>query len=181
MADENLMVDRAGLGPRPLARKASELPFEDQNELLIRFKDFKMVDLRRSKRTAYEKVWFIKRIIKTLNKKPNDITREDLRNYLRSLEKYSAATYKNALMAIKVIFRDYLEKPELVSSFKFPHQVFKPKQIMSKEQVKQFYLCLEAPKEKAHYMLYATTGLRREEILSLNPEDIDLTPNNHLG
>jgi integrase len=89
-------------------------------------------------------------------------------------------------MAIKVFFRDYFEKPELVSSFKFPHQVFKPKQIVSKEQVKQFYLCLESPKEKALYMLYATTGLRREEILTLTPEDIDfenrmITPNNHLG
>lgn len=35
-------------------------------------------------------------------------------------------------------------------------------------------------------MLYATTGLRREEILSLTPEDVDfdsrmITPNNHLG
>ncbi|TRO53689.1 hypothetical protein E2P63_02155 [Candidatus Bathyarchaeota archaeon] len=35
-------------------------------------------------------------------------------------------------------------------------------------------------------MLYATTGLRRQEILSLTPEDIDyekriITPNNHLG
>jgi hypothetical protein len=124
-----------------------------------------MVDLRRSKRTAYEKVWFIKRIIKTLNKQPNDTNREDLRNYLRSLENYSAATYKNALMAIKVFFRDYLEKPELVSSFKFPHQVFQPKQIISREQIKQFYLYLESPKEKALYMLYATTGLKRRNTL----------------
>lgn len=35
-------------------------------------------------------------------------------------------------------------------------------------------------------MLYATTGLRRDEILSLKPEDIDfskrmITPNNHIG
>ena len=145
-----------------------------------------MVDLRRSKRTAYEKVWFIKRLLKNVNKKPSEISREDLRGFLRTLENYSAATYKNALMALKVFFRDYLEKPELVSSFRFPHQVFKPKQIVSKEQVKQFYTHLETPKEKALFMLYATTGLRREEILLLEPEDIDfenrmITPNNHLG
>jgi integrase len=89
-------------------------------------------------------------------------------------------------MALKVFFRNYLEKPELVSSFKFPHQVFKPKQIVSKEQVKQFYFCLNTSKEKALFMLYAPTGLRREEILSLTPEDVDfdnrmITPNNHLG
>jgi site-specific recombinase XerD len=99
-----------------LARKASDLNFQDQNELLSRFKDFQMVDLRRSKRTAYEKVWFIKRLLKNVNKNANDICRDDLRNFLRTLENYSAATYKNALMALKVFFRDYLEKPELVSS-----------------------------------------------------------------
>lgn len=110
---------------------------------------------------------------KTLTKNQAKSAREDLRGFLRTLENYSAATYKNALMALKVFFRDYIEKPDLVSSFRFPHQVFKPKQMVSKEQVKQFYLCLNSPKEKALYMLYATTGLRREEILLLTPEDID--------
>ena len=171
---------------RPLARKAPELPLEDENELLERFRDFQIVDLRRSKRTAYEKVWFIKRLFKTVNKKPDEFSREDLRCFLKSLENLSAATYKNALMALKVFFRDFLEMPQVVASFKFPHQVFKPKQIVSKEQLKQFYECLETLKEKALFLLYATTGLRREEILSLKPEDIDLskrmiTPNNHEG
>ena len=52
--------------------------------------------------------------------------------------------------------------------------------------MKQFYESLKTLKEKALFMLYATTGLRREEILSLRPEDVDfskrmITPNNHLG
>jgi integrase len=89
-------------------------------------------------------------------------------------------------MALKVFFRDFLEMPEVVASFKFPHQVFKPKQIVSKEQLKQFYQCLETSKEKVLFMLYVTTGLRREEILSLKPDNTDfdkrmITPNNHEG
>jgi len=145
-----------------------------------------MVDLRRSKRTAYEKVWFIKRMLKAVSKRPNEISREDLRCYLKTLEKFSEATYKNALMALKVFFRDFLELPEVVASFRFPHQMFNPKQIVSREQVKQFYECLETPKEKALFLLYATTGLGRDEILSLKPEDIDfskrmITPNSHVG
>jgi integrase/recombinase XerD len=57
---------------------------------------------------------------------------------------------------------------------------------VSIEQLKQFYGCLETSKEKALFMLYATTGLRRDEILSLKLEDIDferrmITPNNHHG
>lgn len=89
-------------------------------------------------------------------------------------------------MALKVFFRDFLRMPEVVESFKFPHQVFRPKQILSKEQLRQFYECVETPKERALFLLYATTGLRREEILSLKPEDIDfekhmITPDNHNG
>jgi integrase/recombinase XerD len=174
------------LNQRPLARKAPEMPSENESQLLERFHDFQIVDLRRSKRTAYEKVWFIKRLLRTVAKAPTDITVEDLRGYLKTLKGYSSSYYKNVLMSLKVFFRDFLELPEIVSSFRFPQRVFKPKQIVSKEQLKQFYECLEKPKEKALFMLYATTGLRRQEILSLKLEDIDfskrmITPNIHEG
>ena len=175
------------LNRRPLARKAPE---EDSNQdlkqLMERFYDFQIVDLRRAKRTAYEKVWFIRKLLKTVNKNPNEVTREDLRAFLKTLESYSAAYYKNALMALKVFFRDYMEKPELVESFRFPHQPYKPKHIVSREELRRFYQAIETPKEKALFLLYATSGLRREEILTLTPEDVDfekrmITPNNHFG
>jgi integrase len=175
------------LNRRPLARKAPEKDSNsDLKQLLARFYDFQIVDLRRAKRTAYEKVWFIRKLLKTVNKNPNQITREDLRTFLKTLEGYSAAYYKNALMAIKVFFRDYMEKPELTASFRFPHQPYKPKHIVSREELRRFYSAIETPKEKALFLLYATTGLRRQEILSLKPEDIDfekrmITPNNHHG
>jgi len=174
------------LNRRPLARKAPELSFKDQEEMLERFYDFQIVDLRRAKRTAYEKVWFIRKLLKTIRKNPNEITRDDLRSFFKTLENYSAAYYKNALMALKVFFRDYMEKPELVESFRFPHQVYKPKHIVSKEDLRRFYSAIETPKEKALFLFYATSGLRRQEILSLKPDDIDfekrmITPNNHFG
>jgi len=174
------------LNRRPLARKGTVLAFKNQEEMLGRFRDFQLVDLRRSKRTAYEKVWWIKRVLKFLNKNPCEISRDDLRLFLKSLDGYSRSHYKNALMALKVFFRDFLQKPELVSSFKFPHRVFKPKQIVTKEQIRVFYGALDTTKEKALFLLYATSGLRRQEILTLTPEDVDfekrmITPSNHLG
>jgi len=62
-----------------LAREAPELPSENESQLLERFHDFQIVDLRRNKRTAYEKVWFIRRLLEAVAKSPNDITAEDLR------------------------------------------------------------------------------------------------------
>jgi integrase/recombinase XerD len=171
------------LNRRPSARQAPGIPSE---QLLTRFREFLKVDLRRSDKTAYEHTYYIKRFLNELPKPVESVTVEDVREYLKSLKTVSSAQYKNILMALKVFFRDFFKAPEVVSSFKFPHQVFKPKQILNKEQLVQFYKCLETAKEKALFMLYATTGLRREEILSLKPEDIDfnkrmITPDNHNG
>jgi hypothetical protein len=44
------------LNRRPLARKAPTLCFEEDDQLLESFRDYQIVDLRRSKKTAYEKV-----------------------------------------------------------------------------------------------------------------------------
>ena len=64
--------------------------------------------------------------------------------------------------------------------------MYKPKHIVSKEDLRRFYEAIETPKERALFLLYATSGLRRQEILSLTADDIDfekrmITPNNHLG
>jgi len=153
--------------------------------LLTRFREFLKVDLRRSDKTAYEHTYYVKKFLNELLKPVESANADDVRQYLKNL-KISSAQYKNILMALKVFFRDFLKAPEVVSSFKFPHQVFKPKQILNKEQLQQFYKCLETPKEKALFLLYATTGLRRDEILSLKLEDVDfekrmITPDNHRG
>ena len=168
---------------RPSARQAPGIPSEI---LLTRFREFLKVDLRRSDKTAYEHTYYIKKFLNESPKHVESTTAEDVREYLKSLKGASSAQYKNILMALKVFFRDFLKMPEVVASFKFPHQVFKPKQILNKEQLVQFYKYLETAKEKALFMLYATTGLRRDEILLLKPEDIDfekrmITPNNHNG
>jgi integrase len=153
--------------------------------LLIKFREFLKIDLRRSEKTAYEHTYYTKRFLNELEVPVESATAEDIRAYLKNL-KVSSAQYKNILMALKLFFRDYLKAPEVIASFKFPHQLFKPKQIVTREQVTQFYEAIETSKEKALFMLYATTGLRKDEILLLEPEDVDfekrmITPNNHLG
>lgn len=64
--------------------------------------------------------------------------------------------------------------------------MYKLKHIVSKEDLRRFCGALETPKEKALFLLYATSGLRRQETLSLKAEDIDfekrmIIANNHLG
>jgi integrase len=119
--------------------------------------------LRRSEKTAYEHTYYIKRFLNEFKVPMELANSDDVREYLKNL-KVSSAQYKNILMALKLFFRDFLKKPEAVATFKFPHQVFKPKQIVSKEQLQLFYGAFETAKEKALFMLYATTGLRRDSL-----------------
>jgi len=72
-----------------------------------------------------------------------------------------------------VFFRDFLNHPEVVETFRFPKQVFKPKNIPSREALRKFYEALGSAKEKALFLVYASSGLRRMEVLNLLISEID--------
>ena len=187
-------MGRTGLEPatfctssvkRPLFRKMQPKEIDD---LLERFRDFVLVDLRRDKKTTHDHIYYVRKFLEQLSKPVDTIVIDDVRAYFRALNRASASchTYKNTLSALKVFFRDFLAKPQLVESFKFPRPPFKPKHIVAKEQLQTFFECLELPKEKALFLLYATSGLRRNEVICLRPENIDfnnrmITPCVHEG
>jgi integrase len=83
-------------------------------------------------------------------------------------EKVSASAYKNELASLKKFFGDYLGMHHLVDSFKYPRQNFKPISAPSKPQLQAFYKALETPRARALFLIYATSGLRKSEILNLN-------------
>lgn len=119
-------------------------------------------------------------------KKVNEVTREYVRAYPKSLSDSGKATRINTLKTLKVLFRDFLGKPEVVETFKFPKQVFKPKIISTKAELRKFYEAIDSLKEKALFLMYASSGLRRMEILGLKRMDIDfekrmIKPKAHSG
>jgi len=79
---------------RPSARQASGVSTE---QFLSKFKEFLRVDLRRSKKTAYEPTYYIKRFLKTSNVQLDSVDSEDIREHQKNL-KVSSAQYKNILM-----------------------------------------------------------------------------------
>ena len=108
------------------------------------------------------------------------------RSYLKGLNGAGTATYSNTLKSLKVFFRDFLNKPDIVETFRFPRQNYKPKNIPSTEILKNFYEALSSTKEKALFLLYASSGLRRMEVLNLSIKDIDfekkmIKPKPHSG
>jgi integrase len=55
-----------------------------------------------------------------------------------------------------------------------PPYEFKPRILPSIEVLRRFYSNLKTTQDKLLFLLYATTGLRKSEVLSLEVKDIDL-------
>ncbi|MEM2227648.1 MAG: integrase [Candidatus Bathyarchaeia archaeon] len=139
---------------------------------LKNFKKFLLIDLCLTPKTVRGYIFSINRFLKNVRKE--DISEEDIRNYLESISHYSANYRKNAIIAFRRFFRDFLKKPSVVSSFRFPPLEFKPPIVPSKEDLKRFYNALSNKRDKALFLIFASSGLRTNEILSLDLADIDL-------
>jgi integrase len=155
-------------------------------DTIQKFVEFCKIDLQLAPATAYGHKLKNRKFFRAVSKNPQTITAEDIRGYLSSLKGLSASTYANYLKALKVFFRDFMRMEHVVKSFKFPNHPFKIKTIPTRQQLRKFYDALTKPKDKALFMLYASSGLRKAEILNLTLDNIDfkkrmITPNNHTG
>jgi integrase len=109
-----------------------------------------------------------------MNHPTKQITTDDIRNYLKTFDGLSQYAYSNALKALKVFFRDFMKAGYLVESFRFPSIVYNPIIVPNKEELQIFYTNLETAEDRALFLLYATSGLRRNEVLSLLISDVDI-------
>ncbi len=146
----------------------------DINEIVSRFKEFCIIDKCLAKRTAKHHENIIHKFLSTIGKAPSVIDDSDVRAYLASFKDKSPHTYRNILKSLRVFFRDFMQRPEVIQTFRFPYIPVTIKSIPTKEQLQTFYSALKTPKHKAIFLFYATTGLRRTEVLHLTRKDIDL-------
>jgi len=126
----------------------------------------------------------IKNFLQVVHKGPRDITKADLRQYLKSIKiSMAPSTYKNILASLKRFYRDFLGMKDLVESFRFPEQGFKPIKVPTKKALAIFYQALKGPRDPALFLIFASSGLRHSEVLSIDRfENINfkkrmLTPN----
>jgi integrase len=126
----------------------------------------------------------IKNFLQVVHKDPRDVTKAELRHYLKNVKiSMASSTYKNILASLKRFYRDFLDMKDLVESFKFPEQGFKPIKVPTKKALAIFYQALKAPRDRALFLVFASSGLRHSEVLSIdrfenvNFEKRILTPN----
>jgi integrase len=143
-----------------------------------------LVDEQKSESTARSYVALVKRVWSKIEK---PITVHSLRVCLKHLKAvYSRDHYALTVSALKAYIGRHKQTPQLVSTFKFLPKIVKPKIIPSKEELRRFYHALPSIKMKAYFLLTASSGLRKGEVLSLRSSEVNfklrmLTPNNHKG
>jgi len=150
---------------------ALNIPLKD---LIGEFTEFLKVDKQYAERTVDTHLKMITRFMQYVRGDPRALGKAGVRAYLRWLKENSPGNYKNSLSALKVFYRDFLDREDVVKSFKFPPSSQKIIQIPPTKDLRTFYGELKQPMARAMFLLYATSGLRRNELLGLLREHIDL-------
>jgi integrase len=146
--------------------------------MIEEFRVFLEIDRQLAPKTIRGHVRYIKRLIAAYEYAGLD----EIRKYMKGYMKGSVSGYSNALKAVRIFFRDFIGQEELIKSFKFPATPFKPRIVPEREELRTFYDEITSIEGKLYFLLYASSGLRRNEGLSLRPADVDLnmrmvTPN----
>jgi len=112
-------------------------------------------------------VGYLDIFLKSVNKEVQDIEVNDIQDFMLGIkEKRTLATYKNFISMLKIFFRDFLGKGDMIKGFKFPLQYVKPKFLPSKKDLKIFFDALPSLKYKIIFISLASSGLRISELLN---------------
>ena len=148
--------------------------FPSTEKMIEEFERFCSVDLQLAAWSVKTYRWIVMRLVRWLSKPAWEATVEDIRGFLeQAKEKYAPKHYANILISLRRFYRDFLRQPDLMASFVFPHIPFKPVQVPRGEQIHQFFAALNNDRQRAMFLMFASSGLRCSELLGLRKVDID--------
>jgi integrase len=135
------------------------------------FRSFLQVERQLSKRTVYSHCMYVGKLIEQTGGK--EVGPDEIRAFMRGYMGASVSGYSNALKALRLFFRDYFKRGDLVDGFKFPATPFKPRIVPSRKELAEFYGEMPSVEGKLYFLLYASSGLRRREALGLRPRNVN--------
>lgn len=122
--------------------------------------------------TQTQHAYNVGKYIAFCKKRNLEMRESSIREFLISLEKESR-TIANLLKSLMIFFRHVL-KSDAAKSFKIPKPKQNYKRVPTREEMARFFKALPNAKYRALFLLYATSGRRRNEILSLRTGDINM-------
>ena len=132
-------------------------------------KDFEQtcsVDWRLAESTTKERVKYARRLVDFLGNHPLTATKQELREFIQGFND------DNAIKTVRVIYGRYFDS-RIADSFKVPQPQFLPKWIPKRQELQRVYDTLDSPKLKVAFLILASSGLRRHELMELSPSQID--------
>jgi integrase/recombinase XerD len=118
----------------------------------------------------------VARFARHFGKSPELLGTEDVRRYLLHLvheKKLAWATYKQALAALRYLYRWVLQAPEIVQDIRGPRPERRLPVVLSFDEVQRFFAAIPSFKQRMILMATYAAGLRISEVVHLEVTDID--------
>jgi site-specific recombinase XerD len=118
----------------------------------------------------------IRKFSSFVDKDLNEVSEQDIRNYILFLldERKASHSYANqAISAIKILFNEIFKQGLTIDTIPRPKKEKKLPNVLSAEEVKRVLAALDNEKHKTILFLVYSAGLRVGEVVRLKPEDID--------
>ena len=128
-----------------------------------------------SPKTIRSYVYYNRDFCRTMGKEAENITSEDIKEYLASLDKkkdLATSSMNLAISALKFFYAQVLEK-DIISAQHRPRQDKRLPNILSKQEVRLLLDTEKNPKHRLLLMLVYSSGLRVSEAVTLRREHID--------
>jgi len=129
-----------------------------------------------SKKTISAYIYYNRLFCSTVQKSPDKIEQEDIKNFLAMLEKqkdYSSSSMNLAISAIKFFFRNVLGK-EIINEKMRPRHDRRLPMVLDKSEIDKVLNNEKNIKHRLLIMLVYSSGLRVSEVVSLKLDHIDL-------
>jgi len=107
---------------------------------------------------------------------PSELGPEEARKYLHHLvetEKVSWSFFKQAVGALRFLYKVTLERPEMIPYLPYPRREKKLPTVLSQEEVIRFFQAVTHPRDRVALLITYAAGLRVSEVLGLKTDDID--------
>jgi len=118
----------------------------------------------------------VARFARHYGKSPEQLGRDEVRKYLLYLiheRKVAWGTYKQALAALRYLYRWVLEQGELVEDIRAPRPERRLPVVLSFEEVHRFFAAIPSFKHRTLLMFAYAAGLRVSEAARVRVSDID--------
>jgi integrase/recombinase XerD len=120
--------------------------------------------------------FFVEKFLEKTNKKSEDLSTEDAKNYLAGLfDTKSKNTIMLAAASLKFFYSEILEKE--VAKIRIPKKDQILPEVLSKKEIKKLIDSAQTSKSRLILSFLYSSGLRVSEIVSLKPTDLNFEEN----